>query len=176
MGTISNNESGLSVRTKLNASLAKTDEITDTGSGAIITDAERAKIDNITDIGSGEIISDAERTKLGTIEQDAEVNEETAVFFGKLTSSGTSIALDSKYSSFGSAFGASRLSNGTYRITSSSLFTDGTFVSVTASQECYIAVEYSDPSFITITTYDTSGSLADDLLTSAMIKIENYQL
>ena len=55
MSTISNGESGASVRTKLNASLVITDAISDTASGVII--------------------SDTERTKLGTIEGGADVTD-----------------------------------------------------------------------------------------------------
>lgn len=48
MASISDGESGNSARTKINASIAITDAISSTGSGAIITSAERTKLDAIT--------------------------------------------------------------------------------------------------------------------------------
>lgn len=86
-----------------NEQTAKIDAITNTGSGEIITAAERAdlhthtnkaildattasftvadetKLDSITDLGSGEIMTDAERIKLGGIEANADVTSTARV-------------------------------------------------------------------------------------------------
>lgn len=172
---INNNEGAKSIRDKLNAVIAIVTQITGIGSGSIITSAERTKIDNITDVGSGEIITDLERTKLSTIEQDAEVNDQDAVFFGTLTSSGTSITLDSRYISYAEAFNAVRIGAGQYTITSSSgLFGNGTFVSLSPSQECFYTIEVASASMININTFDAAGTQGDDILTNALLKIENY--
>ncbi len=176
MAKINDGETGLSARTKINNSIEKTDAITDAGGGVIPSSAQLSKVDSITSVGSGQIITGTERSKLGTIEHSAEVNEELAVLFGTLTSSGTNITLDPRYSSLGSGISAVRSGIGEYQIISSGVFGNGTFVSLTPSQECFYSVVGVDANRIVIQTFDTSGSLSDDLLTNALLKIENYQL
>ncbi len=175
MAQINNGETGLSARTKINESIAKTDQITDVGGGVIPSSAQLSKVDSITDVGGGVIPSTAQLFKLDTIEESAQVNAADQVFFGRLTSSGTNIILDEEYSTYTASTAIGRSTSGEYVIYNDNITVANTFVTITPSQSSFISAVVSSGR-ITIETADTSGTLADDILTSAVVKIENYPL
>jgi len=78
MSTISNGESGLSVRTKLNASLVITDAISDTASGVIISDTERTKLGTIED---GADVTDAINVASSGALMDSDFTQPTGSLF-----------------------------------------------------------------------------------------------
>lgn len=78
MSTISNGESGASVRTKLNASLVITDAISDTASGVIISDTERTKLGTIE--GGADVTDSINVASSGAL-MDADFSQSTGSLF-----------------------------------------------------------------------------------------------
>lgn len=155
MAQFNNGESGASVRTKINASIATTDQI--------------------TDVGSGEIITTTERSKLNGIEDGADANFIIQYGMGIIDTNAVTLTLNSN-GGIGT-FAFVRTGVGTYQMTlvTPAWIIGRTLMSITSDAPCFVATEVLSTDQIEVRTYDTSGVLADNLLTNAAFEIKTYK-
>lgn len=151
---ISDGESGGSVRTKLNASLLKTDGISSLGSGAIIT----------TD----------ERNKLANIEAEAEKNDVSLRYMAEIDLTGPTLTDIIK--TYAGSVSIVKDDVGEYTITNDGgdMIENKTIVRIMLNAVCFYTATLTNDTTIDLHFYDTSGAPSDPTITGSKIEIFTY--
>lgn len=181
MATFNNNESGLSVRNKINESItaqeANTTKLSGIEDGAEVNPTAAEIKTSYESNADTNAFTDSEKTKLSGIETGAQVNEFQKVYAAVLDISGGVSATVVK-DTFEGTISWSNVSPGAYLATNteSEFVSELTVFRAVPNEASFITVEYTSSTVITVTVRDTSGTLVDNYMDALKVEILNYNV